>query len=96
MPLEPTSKKRSGGPLRVFLLALLLPAYLTSCSTSGTVQTTPQTVLPDEACLTPAEPLPKLLDPSLAGAIRNHVETANLYWELAARHRCLVEFERSR
>ena len=96
MPLEPTLKKHSGRPLRAFLLAVLLPAYLTACSTSGTAQITPQTVLPDESCLVLAESLPALLEPSLAAAIRNHVEVANLYWELAARHRCLVEFERGR
>lgn len=96
MPLEPTSKMPCAKPLRAFLLAVLLPAYLTGCATSGTAPMQAQTVLPDEACLILAEPLPTLPDPSLAAAIRNHVEVANLYWELAARHRCLVEFERSR
>jgi len=94
--LEPTLKQPCAKPLRAFLLAVLLPCYLTACSTSGIAQITPQTVLPDEACLVLAEPLPALLEPSLAAAIRNHLETANLYWELAARHRCLVEFERGR
>ena len=95
MPLEPTSKKHSGRPLRAFLLAVLLPPLVTSCATSGTAPT-PVLTLPDEACLVEAEPLPLLTDPSLAGMVRNHVEVADLYWQLAARHRCLVEFERGR
>lgn len=96
MILEPTSKQPYAKPLRAFLLAVLLPALLTGCSSFGTAPTQAQTVLPDEACLTLAEPLPPLLEPSLAAMVRNHVEVANLYHELAARHRCLAEFERSR
>ena len=77
--------------LRRGLIALLLP-LLTACGTTGTTQTTQERVLPEEACLAPAEPLPPLLEPSLAAAIRNHVETADLYWQLAARHECLRQF----
>ena len=79
--------------LRLALIALLLP-LLTACGTTGTSVITPQRVLPEEACLQPAEPLPPLLEPSLAAAIRNHVESADLYWQLAARHQCLADFSR--
>ena len=94
MALMPNWKMRSK-LLRTFLLAVLLPPLVTSCATSGTAPT-PVLTLPDEACLQEAEPLPPLLEPSLAAAIRNHVEVADLYWQLAARHRCLAQFERGR
>lgn len=94
MILEPPWKPTYGPCLRRLLGALLLP-LATACSTPGTPPIVAQT-LPDEACLQEADPLPPLLEPSLAAAIRNHVEVADLYWQLAARHGCLVRFERGR
>ena len=94
MTLEPHSRP-TYGPFPRLLLAVLLPALMAACSTTGTAPMQAQT-LPDEACLVLAEPRPPLTDPTLAGAIRNHVEVADLYHQLSARHRCLVEFERSR
>ena len=90
-----THWKRTYGPFLRRLLAVLLLASLTACSTTGTPPITPP-VLPDEACLSLADPLPPLMEPSLAAAIRNHVEVADLYWQLAARQKCLADFERGR
>ena len=86
--------KHTSGPFLRPLLAVLLLPLLTGCGTTGTAPIALQRVLPDEACLTLAEPLPPLLEPSLPAAIRNHVEVANMYWELAARHACLADFSR--
>ena len=94
--LEPRWKPIYAPSLRPWLVALLL-ALLPSCSTTGGVPTPVlEPVLPNEACLQPAEPLPDLLEPSLAAAIRNHLAVADLYWQLAARQDCLIQFERGR
>lgn len=37
-----------------------------------------------------------LTENSLEAVIKNHLEVADLYWQLAARYECLVEFERGR
>lgn len=94
MTLEPPWSPTYGRCLRRLLGALLL-ASLTACSSRGTPPTVALT-RPDEACLQEAEPLPELTDPSLAGMVRNHVEVADLYHQLSARHSCLVRFERGR
>ena len=93
--ISETPSKRTFGPCLARLLAVLSLAYLQACSTTGTPPITPP-VLPDEACLSLADPLPPLMEPSLAAAIRNHVEVADLYWQLAARQKCLADFERGR
>lgn len=84
--------KPISGPLVVLLSALSLQA----CSTTGTAPMQVQKVSAPEQCMVLASPLPLLADPTLAGAVRNHLQVAEQYWELAERHRCLVEFERAR
>ena len=79
----------------LLLKAVPILLLLTACSTTGTQQI-PEVVMPEEACLQPAEPLPLLKEPSLAAVIRNHVEVADLYWQLAARQQCLIDFERAK
>ena len=95
MILEAPSKP-TFAPFLSRLLAVLLLPLLTGCLTTGTAPITLKRVQPEEACLQLAEALPPLTEPSLAAAIRNHVEVADLYWQLAARHACLVEFERGK
>lgn len=77
------------------LLVVLLSLSLTGCATPSTVPlpVLPK-VLPEQACLTLAEPLPQLTDPSMEGLIRLLVDVADSYHILAARHRCLADFLR--
>lgn len=83
---------------RIYALPVLLPTalFLTACGTTGTTQMPVAKVIAPEQCLALADPLPLLTDATLGGAIRNHIESAERYWELAERHRCLVQFERAR
>lgn len=81
--------------LRPLLVALLLP-LLASCGTTPTVHSPVQKVTADEACLTLADPLPQMPDPSIETLVRTLARVAGQYHELAARHRCLAEFERGR
>lgn len=78
------------GLLALLLIALSLPG----CATPGTPAT--EKVQAPEQCLVLGQDLPLLTDSTLAGAFRNHLEVVTLYWELAERHRCLVQFERER
>ena len=97
MPANATPSFSRASTLTSRLPALLLSALLTSCSSmTGTVPTPVPKVSAPEQCLLLAEtPLP-LVEPTLAGAVRNHVAAMQQYWELAERHRCLAEFERNR
>lgn len=83
-------------PISRLLVPLFSAVFLTACVTTGTVPMEDQKVPAPEQCLLLAESLPPLVDATLAGAIRNHAEVAAIYWQLAERHRCLVEFERGR
>ena len=92
LPRSWQALRRISAPLALLLSA----ASLTACGTLGTAPTKAAKVSAPEQCLPPAEPLPLLVDATLAGAVRNHVAVAGLYHELAERHRCLAEFERLR
>ena len=94
MILEPHWKPTYGPCLRRLLGALLL-ALATSCSTTSTAPSQEPT-RPEENCLELAEPLTPLADKEQATVIRKLVEVADLYHQLAARHRCLASFERGR
>jgi hypothetical protein len=80
-------------------LLLVAALSLSGCSIFGTLLGTPQKpekVSAPNQCLPLAEPLPVLTDATLAGALRNHLDAAAQYWELAARHKCLAEFDAKR
>ena len=89
------SMPTSHGFRRLLLVALCLLS-LQSCSTTPTVPLPVQKVLPPEACLTLAEPLHPLADPSMESLFRKLLEVAAEYHALAYRHGCLVQFERMR
>ena len=95
MTLPTQSRITSGRFLRLLLVALSL-GLLTSCSTTGTVLMPVPKVLPEESCLSLAEALPLLSEPTIPALVQNHLQTVSLYWQLAARQKCLVEFERAR
>ncbi len=96
MPISQTSSiSTSTAFLRRLLAALCLP-LLQSCSPTPTVPLPVQKVLPPEACLTLAEPLHPLSDPTLESLFRKLLEVASEYHALAYRHGCLVQFERMR
>ena len=79
--------------LPVLLLSVLC---LQACSTTGTSVMPVPKVSARELCLQTAPSLPPLADPTLGGMVRNHVEVAAIYWQLAEWHECLVMFERGR
>lgn len=87
---------RAWMPISRLLGALLSVLFLTACETTGTAPMPVPKVRAPEQCLQLAEPLPPLAEATLAGAVRNHAIVAAAYWDLAERHRCLVEFERKR
>lgn len=75
---------------------LVLALSLQACSTTSTKPFSEPKVLPPEACLSLAEPLIPLSDPSMESLLRKLLEVAGEYYTLAARHGCLVEFNRGR
>lgn len=94
MPILEPPSKRTSGPCLSLLLAVLSLGLPMGCSTHGIQPIVAERVLPEESCLQEAEPLPLLTDPTIAGMVRNHAAVADMYWQLAARHSCLVEFNR--
>ena len=92
----PSSRATSAPYLHSLLVVLSLALLTTSCGTGTAPQILPAKTMPAESCLMQAEPLPLLIDPSLPGLVRNHLAVADLYWQLAARHVCLADFERGR
>lgn len=78
------------------LLAVLSLGLPMGCSTMSIAPSPELKVKPDEACLTPADPLPQLTDGTMPGLVQLLVDVADSYHILAARHACLAEFERSR
>ena len=95
MTLQMSSTSTSRASRRL-LLAVLCLLSLQSCSTTPTVPLPVQKVLPPEACLTLAEPLHPLADPTMESLFRKLLEVASEYHALAYRHGCLVQFERMR
>lgn len=74
-------------------LSLLLALSLMGCATQSTPVLV-ERVLPEQSCLQPAEALPQLKTRQTEEAIRLLPKVADLYWELAGRHQCLVDFLR--
>lgn len=93
MILEPHWKHTYGLCRRLGLIALLLGS-LTSCSTTSIAPLPVERVLPEQACLKEADPLPTLTDPTYPALILLLVDVADSYHILAARHRCLADFLR--
>ena len=78
------------------LLVALLSGLLTSCSTMPTAPLPVPVTLPEESCLALAEPLPTLTDPTMIGLLNLLVSVSDAYHILAARHACVVSFERGK
>ena len=76
-------------------LSVLIALSLTACSTTS-ISPLPVRVLPEESCLQLPEALRPLTEKTLEALILKLAEVADEYHVLAARHRCLVEFERSK
>lgn len=74
-------------------LCLLSAVLIAGCSTTST-PVSPEKVLPEQNCLQPAQQLPQLKTGQMEEIVRLIPKIADQYYDLAARHQCLVDFVR--